>query len=93
MQSIGHKHRAIKWTYDVAKEQWDRESVRVSMSRAPFEEGGMRLCYRAHEHARNGDIFECVVKVSTILHTELVRFARWTFIKDESQSRSEVITF
>eukprot|EP00959_Pyramimonas_sp_CCMP1952_P467872 9492311-Pyramimonas_sp.AAC.1 len=63
MELMGHKCEAQKFTYDVATETWVSTSIRVSFSRPRFQEGGMRMCYKANEYDPDtGDVFESVAK-------------------------------
>lgn len=54
--------RGTKLTYDCSNDKWVREPVDLSVEREPFQEGGMRLAYRARERFPDGGEIDVVLK-------------------------------
>lgn len=51
-----------KLTYDCAHDKWNAESVKLKVELEPFQEGGMRLAYKAREIFDDGSECEVVLK-------------------------------
>lgn len=51
-----------KLTYSCQDDKWNTESVRIKVEAEPFQEGGMRLAYRARELFADGSEMDVVLK-------------------------------
>lgn len=51
-----------KSTYECGADKWNTEKVRLRVDAEPFQEGGMRLAYRARELFEDGSAMDVVLK-------------------------------
>ena len=56
------KFVGTKLTYSCQDDKWNTESVRIKVEAEPFQEGGMRLAYRARELFADGSEMDVVLK-------------------------------
>ena len=51
-----------KLTYDCASDKWNVDSCTIVIEPQPFQEGGMRMAYKAREVFADGSDMEVVLK-------------------------------
>jgi len=54
--------RGRKLTYECASDKWNAEDIHLITEVEPFQEGGMRLAFKARERFADGGEIECVLK-------------------------------
>ena len=54
--------RGTKSVYDCATDKWNSEPVRLLVETEPFQEGGMRIAYKAQELFADGSAMDVVLK-------------------------------
>ena len=54
--------RGTKSVYECATDKWHSEPVRLLVEAEPFQEGGMRIAYRAQERFADGSASDVVLK-------------------------------